>query len=237
MGTTLSERIVPLNTPFGDLSTAYLDARQDGNRLLASQIKRFLESEGSVSVDSVFVAGATCGTTETESPRSGNTGGTYSPPSKAERRTVNDWCVERHKDAVVIIDYLTVTFNSLVDSSECQNLYSEIFDLMADHDIELKPREKGLYSYKSSALLHVPGSVGGGHNCGFVAWTDDGESLGLMVELTGVGCEFLRARGEYDGILEMHSLIALYSGRISRADAALDLMHEYCDEHGLTVPE
>jgi DNA relaxase NicK len=140
------------------------------------------------------------------------------------------------KSGLVIVDYLTVTFGLDGESDKCTRLWDEIADLMLDHDIELKARAKGLYSYHNSALLHVPGSTGDGHNCGHVAWTDEDGVTGLMVEITGSGCEFLRARGEYDGLLEMYSLILAYDGRISRVDFALDLMHSYCMESNITVP-
>jgi DNA relaxase NicK len=140
------------------------------------------------------------------------------------------------KSGLVIVDYLTVTFGLDGESEKCIQLWDEIAALMIDHDIELRARDKGLYSYHNSALLHVPGSTGDGHNCGHVAWTDRDGVTGLMVEITGSGCEFLRARGEYDGLLEIYSLILAYGGRISRVDFALDLMHSYCMDSSITVP-
>lgn len=247
MKESLSDRLVVGNPSIDELTERWFSLRLSGDWVKARQIKQYIERlkvenqpVSSVSTDArVAPAASVCAATAEGSdiiPRSGNTGVTYPPEPSFSRKPVREFAKPAMKSGLVIVDYLTVTFGLDGESEKCIQLWNEITDLMFDHGIELRARDKGLYSYHNSALLHVPGSTGDGHNCGFVAWTDEDGVTGLMVEITGAGCEFLRASGEYDGMLEMYSLILAYGGRISRVDLALDLMHSYCRESNITVP-
>ena len=247
MKTTLSDRLIVGNTSYDELTDRWFSLRLDGKYAEARELKQYMARVADLSpvsaggVNSASVAPAAGGTNTTSttgqtSPLPANRGGTNNPQPHINRQNLSKIISATRKDSITIIDWVTATFHALENEERLVGLRSELDDLLLDHEIEIKPRQKGLYSYPNSALLHVPNDSGDGHNCGFLAWNDDPKNLGLMIELTGTGCEFLRGRGEYDGLVELYSVLLIYSGRISRVDTALDLEHDYCMPRGITVP-
>jgi DNA relaxase NicK len=169
----------------------------------------------------------------------GNTGNTSSKPFK--RRVLTEEMKTREAKSkffsaevgqysdkgLVIVDWLTLSFKEL-DPDLSQLILSEIYDILYESSVSVIGRGRGLYNYTSSAQLKVLSDVGLDVSIGNLAHC---EKQGIMLELSGRGCEQLRPFFK-----DLYVLAQMHGARITRLDLALDLDSDYCKSTGFTVP-
>lgn len=123
------------------------------------------------------------------------------------------------------VDWITATFP---EADHNDRLYNALFDLCVDAGLSVHGRSKGMHCYTQSAAIQYHSDVSGtSTNVGHIAWGRQG----LMFELSGLGCEYVRSQ-----FVDLVNMIIFYSGRLTRLDLALDLSGDYCEAWGITVP-
>ena len=242
MNTSIQDSLIVGNPSRQELTEQWFDARLSGEHKLAGTIKKYLSTlppdgvldfSGKNAHARVAPAASVCASAAFESPRSGNTGGTYDGDitSRINIHRHCDEVLEKTSDLTNItkVDYLSVSFTAATGEFEQGVLYNQIVDFLSDHSIEVDVKDRGLHGYSNSATLVMRSDLGADINCGKFAWSD---VQGVFLELSGQGCEFTRA-----GFADLYRLVVANGGRISRDDVCLDLDNKYCLEKGITVPK
>lgn len=130
-------------------------------------------------------------------------------------------------ESLVIVDWLTLTFGEK-DPDLHTVIISNLYDMLEDAGISIIARSRGLYNYDNSAQLKIISDLGADVSVGNIAHS---ERQGVMLELSGAGCEAMRST-----MRDLYVFAQVHTARITRVDLALDLSSEYCTSTGFTVP-